>query len=151
MTFSDLYSNKTNNLINQESSLKTNQIFVFLGQAELIDTTNLIEYISDPETFILNGNEELFNKIWFAKVFTTLNSEKRFHLITYAQFSYLINYIDSSFFKDRIIIVRDNLRQLFPINKVEYLKFDDCGTFSASCTIMNLDEDDVIVDFLKSE
>ncbi|MDG1713953.1 hypothetical protein [Lacinutrix sp.] len=31
------------------------------------------------------------------------------------------------------------------VNKVEYLKFDDCGTFSASCTIMNLDEDDVIV------
>lgn len=122
MTFSDLYSNKTNKIINQESSIKTNQIFVFLGQAELIDIKNLFEYISDPETFMLNGNEELFDKKWFTKVFTTLNSEKKFHIITYAQFSYLINYIESSFFKDRIIIIRDNLRQLFPINKVEYLE-----------------------------
>ncbi len=31
------------------------------------------------------------------------------------------------------------------VDKVEYLKFDDCGTFSESCTIMNLEDEDVIV------
>ncbi|WP_299332679.1 hypothetical protein [uncultured Psychroserpens sp.] len=31
------------------------------------------------------------------------------------------------------------------VDKVEYLKFDDCGTFSASCTVMNLDDEDVII------
>ena len=31
------------------------------------------------------------------------------------------------------------------VDKVEYLKFDDCGAFSVSCTIMNLEEDDVII------
>jgi len=31
------------------------------------------------------------------------------------------------------------------VDKKEYLKFDDCGTFSESCTIMNLEEEEVIV------
>ena len=70
----------------------------------------------------MNGNEELFDKSWFTTVFTKLNFEKKFHLLSYAQFSYLVYYIDSSFFKDRVIIIRDNLRQLFPINKSEYLE-----------------------------
>ena len=122
MTFSEFYSNKTIQILTDKSSRKTNQIFVLLGQTELIDKSNLLDNIIDVETFHLNGNEELFDKNWFTTVFTKLNSEKQFHLLSYAQFSYLINYIDSSFFKDRVIIIRDNLRQLFPINKSEYLE-----------------------------
>lgn len=122
MTFSEFYSNKINQILTEQSSRKSNQIFVVLGQTELIDKTSLLDNITDIESFQLNGNEGIFNKIWFATVFTKLNSEKQFHLISYAQFSYLINYIDSSFFKDRVIIIRDNLRQLFPINKSEYLE-----------------------------
>jgi ATP-dependent DNA helicase RecQ len=122
MTFSEFYSNRTIQILNDQSSKKTNQIFVLLGQAELIDKSNLLDKITDVETFQLNGNEELFDKNWFTSVFTKLNSEKKFHLLSYGQFSYLINYIDSSFFKDRVIIIRENLRQLFPINKSEYLE-----------------------------
>lgn len=122
MTFSEFYSNKTIEILTNQSAGKTNQIFVFLGQTELIDKTNLFDNITDVETFHLNGNEDLFDKKWFTKVFTKLNSEKQFHLLSFAQLSYLINYIDSSFFKDRVIIIQDNLRQLFPINKNEYLE-----------------------------
>ena len=122
MTFSEFYSNKTIQILTDQSSRKTNQIFVVLGQTELIDKTNLLDNITDVETFHLNGNEEVFDKNWFTSVFTKLNSAKQFHLLSYAQFSYLINYIDSSFFKERVIIIRDNLRQLFPINKSEYLE-----------------------------
>lgn len=122
MTFSEFYSNKTNKILTDQSAEKTNQIFVFLGQAELIDKSNLLDKITDVETFHLNGNEELFDKNWFTNVFTKLNSEKQFHLLSFPQFSYLINYIDSSFFKDRVIIIQDNLRQLFPINKNEYFE-----------------------------
>ncbi|MBV7269197.1 hypothetical protein [Winogradskyella luteola] len=31
------------------------------------------------------------------------------------------------------------------VDKVEYLKFDGCGTFSESCTIMNFEDEDLIV------
>ncbi len=122
MTFPEFYSNKTNEILTDQNTGKTNQIFVLLGQTELIDKTNLFDNITDAETFHLNGNEDLFDKNWFTNVFTKLNSEKQFHLLSYAQFSYLINYIDSSFFKERVTIIQDNLRQLFPINKNEYLE-----------------------------
>lgn len=122
MTFSEFYSNKTIEILTDQSSRNKNKIFVLLGQTELIDKTTILESLTDEETFHLNGNEDLFDKNWFTSVFTKLNSERRFHLLSFSQFSYLINYIDSSFFKDRVIIVRDNLRQLFPISKNEYLE-----------------------------
>lgn len=122
MTFSEFYSNKTIEILTKQSAGKTNQIFVLLGQSELINKTTLLDNITDVETFHLNGNEDLFDKNWFTNVFTKLNSEKQFHLLSFAQFSYLIHYIDSSFFKDRVIIIQDNLRQLFPINRNEYLE-----------------------------
>jgi ATP-dependent DNA helicase RecQ len=122
MTFSEFYSNKTIEILTDLSTGKTNQIFVLLGQTELIDKSNLVDKITDVGTFQLNGNEDVFDKNWFTTVFTKLNSEKQYHLISYAQFSYLINYIDNSFFKDRVVIIQDNLRQLFPINKEEYLE-----------------------------
>ncbi|MDI9312460.1 MAG: helicase-related protein [Limnohabitans sp.] len=122
MTFSELYSNKTIKILTDQSAGKTNLIFVLLGQAELIDKTNLLDNLTDMETFNLNGNEDLFDKNWFTSVFTKLNSVKQFHLLSFPQFCYLINYIDSSFFKDRVILIQDNLRQLFPISKNEYLE-----------------------------
>ena len=99
MTFSEFYSNKTIEILTKQSAGKTNQIFVLLGQSELINKTTLLDNITDVETFHLNGNEDLFDKNWFTNVFTKLNSEKQFHLLSFAQFSYLIHYIDSSFFK----------------------------------------------------
>lgn len=122
MTFTEFYSNKTIEILTNQSAGKTNKIFVLLGQTELINKTTLLDNITDVETFHLNGNEDLFDKNWFTNVFTKLNSEKQFHLLSFAQFSYLIHYIDSSFFKDRVTIIQDNLRQLFPINKNEYLE-----------------------------
>lgn len=122
MTFSDFFTNKIIEILIKESNVKNNKIFVILGQTGIIDISSIIDKLTDVDTFHLDGNENLFDKIWFAKIFTKLNSEKQFHLLSYAQFSYLINYIDSSFFKERVIIIKDNLRQLFPINKNEYLE-----------------------------
>ena len=91
MTFSEFYSNKIIKILTDQSAGKTNQIFVLLGQTELVDKFNLIDNITDVDTFHLNGNEDFFDKNWFTSVFTKLNSEKQFHLLSYAQFSYLIN------------------------------------------------------------
>lgn len=122
MTFTDFYTKKIEEIIGSEKLKIKNPIFVLLGQAELFNSTRFEKYLVDQETFTLNANEDVFNKDWFARVFTTLNLEKEFHLISYAQFSYLIFYIDSSFFKDRIVILKDNLRQLFPIREEEFIE-----------------------------
>ncbi|PAC31145.1 hypothetical protein BWI92_10530 [Flectobacillus sp. BAB-3569] len=122
MTFSEFYSNKIIQILREQSAKRTNKIYVVLGQTDLIDKSDLLTNITDVETFHLNGNEELFNKPWFITMFTKLNFENSFHVLSYAQFSYLINYIDSSFFKDRVIIIQDNLRRLFPITRNEYLE-----------------------------
>ena len=122
MTFPKLYSNEISKLIELESSKKRNQIFVLLGQSELIDHEKFSLAIVDNESFTINGTESTFDKTWFANVFSILNIEKDYHILSYPQFSYLINYIDSSFFKERVIILKDNLRQLFPIKQNEFLE-----------------------------
>ena len=40
MTFSELYSNKTIEILTKQSAGKTNQIFVLLGQSELINLSS---------------------------------------------------------------------------------------------------------------
>jgi len=122
MTFSEFYTKKIIEILNKQTAIKSNLIFVVLGQTELIDNSSILDKISDVKTFYINGNEVLFNRTWFTSVFTKLNTENEYHILSYAQFNYLIHYIDSSFFKDRVILIRDNLRQLFPIKKSEYLE-----------------------------
>lgn len=122
MTFSEYYTDRIKEIIIDESSNKENLIFVVLGQTQLIDNSLFLEYIADDTTFRLDGNETLFDKSWFTNSFTTLNVVKKLHILSYAQFSYLINYIDGSFFKERIVIVNDNVRQLFPIDKENFLE-----------------------------
>lgn len=122
MSFKELYTDLILKNANTLKFEKANQIFVIQGQVRLLEISLIENLIADPETFHLESDELTFNKDWFARIFTTLQQTKDFHLLSFAQFSYLINYIDDSFFKDRVIIFKDNLRQLFPIEKTQYLE-----------------------------
>jgi RecQ family ATP-dependent DNA helicase len=122
MTFKQFYTERVAQIVSEKSSTKENQIFVFLGQGDLLDVSSLGDLVCDIDTFKLNGNEELFDRNWFAKVFSKLNTERKFHFLSFAQFSYIIHYIDSSFFRERILVIKDNLRQLFPIGEHEFLE-----------------------------
>lgn len=125
MTAKQLYSNKIFDKIDQLKELKSNQIFVIQGQTTLLDYEDRQKYFVEIETFQLERNEQTFNKNWFTKVFTILNENKEYHLLSFAQFNYLISYIDPSFFIDRVIIFKDNLRHLFPIDKKDYLEKEE--------------------------
>jgi len=125
MTFKELYTDLILKNADRLKSKKTNQIFVVQGQVNLINSDTLNNFLADPETFYLENDELTFNKDWFAKIFTTLQQTNEFHLLSFAQFSYLINYIDPSFFTDRVVILKDNLRQLFPIDKSQYLEKEE--------------------------
>jgi ATP-dependent DNA helicase RecQ len=125
MTFKQLYSELIFKNIDSHKSDKANQIFVIFGQANLLNFENRENVIADLVTFNLEKDEHEFNKEWFSRIFTTLNQTKEYHLLSFSQFSYLINYIDPSFFTDRVIMLKDNLRQLFPIDKQDYLEKDE--------------------------
>ncbi len=122
MTFKELYSKLIFKNVDRVKADKANQIFVLLAQSSLLKTEDIENLIADRETFNLEKDEEIFNKEWFSKIFTALQEKKEYHLLSFAQFSYLIHYIDPSFFTERIVILKDNLRQLFPIEERDYLE-----------------------------
>lgn len=117
ITINEYYTELISDRIYKYESTKPNQIFVLLGQSSLVDINKFADKLSDIDTFNIESDEQVFNKEWFSKLFTILNINKDFHLISFPQFSYLINYIDPTFFIDRIVIIKDNLRQLYPIKK----------------------------------
>ncbi len=124
-SFKEFYTSLISKKIEGIKSEKTNQILVILGQTTLIDLDISSNFYADIETFKLEKDSQIFNKQWFSKVFTSLNQQKEFHFMSFAQFSYLIHYIDPSFFIDRVVIIKDNLRQIFPIEKHDYLEVDE--------------------------
>ncbi len=104
-----------------------NPIFVFLGVEQYVKMDAFNEYLVDQDTFLKNGNRELFNQVWFSQVFTQLNlvatdTDKPYCILSFPQFSYLINYIQPDFFKDRIVIVKDGFRSLLPLPKEDYIE-----------------------------
>lgn len=123
-SFKEFYTRLINNKIDNIKSERTNQILVILGQTTLIDLDIESNFYADIDTFKLEKDAQLFDKIWFSKVFTSLNLQKEYHIMSFAQFSYLIHYIDPSFFIERVVIFKDNLRQIFPIDKHDYIEVD---------------------------
>ena len=122
MTFKKLYSELILKSIDKIKSDRGNQIFVLLGQPSLLEIEGIEAFVVDQKTFNLEKDEQIFNKEWFSETFITLQKNKEYHLLSFAQFSYLIYYIDPSFFLNRIVILKDNLRKLFPINQEDYLE-----------------------------
>ena len=118
----EYYSNKFFSKIDELNNQSKNKIYVILGQTSLIETDRKKDAFVDLETFTKESNDSLFNKTWFASIFSSLNTIRSCHIISFAQFSYLINYIDPTFFAERVVILRDNLRQLFPISKHDFLE-----------------------------
>ena len=88
MTIQELYSELIFNKIDKLKSDKTNQIFVILGQSTLISLDDKDEFVADRDTFYLEKDEQVFSKVWFSNVFSTLNQNKDYHLLSFAQFSY---------------------------------------------------------------
>jgi ATP-dependent DNA helicase RecQ len=125
MLFKDYYSDLVLSNLEKLKSEKKNQIIVLMLQTSLLKKEFFESEIADPETFGLEKNEKVFNREWFARIFTTLQQTKEVHILSFAQFSYLIYYIDPNYFFERVVMIRDNIRQLFPIVKEDYLEKDE--------------------------
>lgn len=131
MTRNMIIKTKLTDYIKSQLEIKvsgnTKPIFVFVGIEQYVDWNDFSNYIIDIETFNKNGNKNLFSPTWFAGVFAKLNdvledNNKPYSILSFAQFSYLISYIQPDFFKNRIIIVSDGFRSLLPLQKKDYIE-----------------------------
>ncbi len=104
---------------------KPNTIFVFTGITPYIDMGCFSTNIADNETFDVEGNCDLYSKTWFASIFPKLATATTYQIISHQQFAYLNEYLSEDFFKDRVIILYDNLRNLFPMSAENYCEQAD--------------------------
>jgi len=119
MNIERYYYSKITDIINER--LEDNQIYVVQGiNKDCLDLFDN-EYIIDKNTFLSEKNSS-FDETWCASFLLKLNVEKTYNLISYAQFTYLLNYIDLSFLEDKIIILEDNIRQLYPLDEGDYFE-----------------------------
>lgn len=122
-----IMTQKVQEMINLE--LKGNiksPIFVFVGVDPYINIETFEEHIVDKETFLRNGNQELFHQDWFTKVFMALQmSDSSYHILSFQQYFYLIYHLNVDFFVNRIIIIRDMLRMLLPIVQEDFMMYSD--------------------------
>ena len=117
----DLYINRFKIIINSVSEISENQIIVLQGAPDEIKNSLPSSLFADFLEFNKEVGLEIFNKEWFSKTFIELSKQKKYHILSYSQFSHLIEYIEPSFFKDRTVIIKDNLRKIFPISNTNYI------------------------------
>lgn len=122
-----VYTEKLEKLIAQKLSDTKNPIFVFLGISDYVDMGSFMSHVIDPETFAMNGNNKLFSKKWFPTIFSALilaetDENNLYTILSFAQFSYLNKYVASDYFKDRIVIVMDGVRTMYPLDPNDYIE-----------------------------
>lgn len=92
--------------------------FVIVGLNDIIDAENLKENIDDFNSFEKNGNETVFDKNWFKRILPQLaDDEKECHILSYPQYVYASTKLQDSFFGEKVVFIRDNLRHLYLLEK----------------------------------
>ena len=116
-----LYSYKFIQAIEETKSVMTNPIYVIYGDISLLNLGHYKEFAIDLDNITSTSGSDVFSREWFSNVFTLLMTAQRPSILSYAQYSYLITYITPDFFKERVIILEDNLRRVFPLNKSDFV------------------------------
>ena len=98
MTIKELYSSIFVNLIEENKYSVNRPIFVILGDTGSIDFSKQEEYVLDPNTFGLTCGQEVFDKQWFGRVFLLLMSASSYKIVSYQQYSYIVDYLNPDFF-----------------------------------------------------
>lgn len=115
-------------VINKHTENKSNSIFVLCGITPYIEIEKFSEHITDKDTFHKDGNLDLFSSVWFGTIFSKLMSATSFQILSHQQYASINEYLNEDFFKDRVVVVYDNLRTLYPIAKEDYVeKADSSG------------------------
>lgn len=118
----DKYTTVLDRIIQRQVEVKANTIFVLTGITPYIGIENYAEYITDLSTFDKDGNDTLFSREWFGTVFSKLMIAQTHQIVSHQQFAYINEYLSEDFFKERVLIVYDNLRSLFLLSKENYIE-----------------------------
>ena len=111
---------KFKNIVESQVKKIKNPIFIVTGLCDYIDFDDYAEHIADTATFNVEGSSDFFSKNWFGGIFTTINSADDYTILSHQQYAYIVEYLNIDFFKDRAVVVYDNLRTLYPLNKDDY-------------------------------
>lgn len=119
MNFTEFYTEQLAALISKKTN--ANSLFVFIGDciSVSLDITN-IKYL-DASTFHSTSGELVFSTEWADNMFDVIRSAKEPLLLSFAQYSYILLNYGNTRFKDRVIFIKDNLRDEFPLNNVDYI------------------------------
>lgn len=99
-------------------------IIVLLGLYDILDLEDYSDNIVDMASFGVDGDASVFDEEeWFGRMFMGLRKKRDFYILSYQQFVYYTTYAPNlSKFKERVVIVYDNVRSLFPIRHDAYLE-----------------------------
>jgi RecQ family ATP-dependent DNA helicase len=122
LKYQEMFKEWLSNIMDAQAKEIEHPIFVLSGITDYVNFRYFEEHLADPSTFDEDGNDMYFDRQWFASIFSELNMSQDYSIISHQQYSYLIEYLSPDFFKDRIIVVYDNLRTLYPIYSSDYVE-----------------------------
>lgn len=124
-TFKEYVSDRLDAIVTVAAGPATkHNVIVLLGLSDIVDVQKYSDSIVDIETFGVDGDASVFDEEeWFSRVFVKLRRKSGFHLMSFQQYVYYISYAPNlTKFKERVVIVFDNIRSLFPIRSDLFLE-----------------------------
>lgn len=100
----------------------SNPIFVLTGILPYVDISKYKDYITDIETFDVDGGKDVYTENWFVKFFATLSQNRDFHILSHQQYVYLTEFLLADIYADRTIVIYDNLRSYYPLPLNSYVE-----------------------------
>ncbi len=120
--FINRYTTIFDEIVNNRVKVKVDTIFVLVGITPYVAFDRYAEHITDIDTFDKEGNTTMFTKDWFGMVFPKLLASQNYQILSHQQFAYINEYLTGDFFGDRIFMVYDNFRSLFPLKQENYIE-----------------------------
>ena len=124
-SFKEYVTKRFSNIISSETQSEAkHDVVVLMGLFDVLDTSRYSANIVDPVSFDIDGDARVFDEEdWFGRMFLSLRQERDFHLMSYQQFVYYTAYAPNlTKFKQRVVIVYDNVRSLFPISTDSFVE-----------------------------
>jgi len=125
MIFQDYFTSRIISIVKNRASQKPDSIFVLPPRCPLIKDDSILKRLVDAETFLVEQLHTICNEEWTAKAFATINQLGHYTVLSYGQFCYLNKSIDDASLQDRVLIIKDNLRQLFLIDQNDFLELNN--------------------------
>lgn len=119
---SDIFASDFERIVSETLKELPNPIFVVSGLSEFIDFFKYEDHIIDVATFDEEGGADFYDRTWFIKIFGVVGAATSYTILSHQQYAYMIEYLNVDFFSDRVFIVFDNLRSLYPLHNDDYVE-----------------------------